>query len=137
MLSRRQISSAQNLPRLGDTNCRPSPSNRRPSAALEQLYSVKWYKNYVEFYRFQPDGPSRHEFELDGINLNVSSSRLKLAPSSAKLAHFRFRLRPAAAHPDWPKLNDKICAGRSKWDGGISSEPGGSLRELCLDRREK
>lgn len=53
---------------------------------MAQLYSVSWYKNYVEFYRFEPnraaaaasDAGSKQDYKLEGIQVNVSSSR---APS--------------------------------------------------------
>lgn len=38
-----------------------------------ELYSVKWYKDNVEFYRFLPsDDPSAQMYKLDGVFLDVS-----------------------------------------------------------------
>jgi len=89
-----------------------------------QLWSIKWYKNYVEFYRFLPPplwssssaneqqaraaqeepGPKeeKHEFELEGINLDVSLPPISLLwatfflPPLAHLAHL-VKERPLAA----------------------------------------
>jgi len=39
----------------------------------DKLYSVKWYKDDHEFYRFVPeDGPAIQVFHLPGIMLDVS-----------------------------------------------------------------
>lgn len=41
----------------------------------EQLYSVKWYKNDVEFYRYVPnDWPPGQFLPLPGIRVDVSYS---------------------------------------------------------------
>lgn len=38
----------------------------------EALYSVKWYKELNEFYRYVPrDFPAAHVFSLPGIHVNV------------------------------------------------------------------
>ncbi|GFY68095.1 uncharacterized protein TNIN_25751 [Trichonephila inaurata madagascariensis] len=38
-----------------------------------ELYSVKWYKDNVEFYRYLPsDNPSAQMYKLDGVHLDVS-----------------------------------------------------------------
>lgn len=41
----------------------------------DQLYSIKWYKNNYEFYRFLENGPNDEpttkEYQLPGINLDV------------------------------------------------------------------
>lgn len=40
----------------------------------EGLYSVKWYKNNHEFYRYSPnENPAVKIFQLSGIKVNVSS----------------------------------------------------------------
>ena len=38
------------------------------------LYSVKWYKNYVEFYRYVPSSTQRpaQEFRLRGVHLDLN-----------------------------------------------------------------
>ncbi|PRD32981.1 UNVERIFIED_CONTAM: hypothetical protein NCL1_18817 [Trichonephila clavipes] len=39
----------------------------------DQLYSIKWHKNNVEFYRYLPDDyPPGQKYELPGIFLDVS-----------------------------------------------------------------
>lgn len=39
----------------------------------ETLYSVKWYKDNVEFYRYIPKAtPQQHSYFVDGIKVNVS-----------------------------------------------------------------
>lgn len=39
----------------------------------DELYSVKWYKDNVEFYRYLPgDRPPAQMFKLDGVHLDVS-----------------------------------------------------------------
>jgi len=41
----------------------------------EQLYSVKWYKDGHEFYRYTPrDKPEVLMFPVRGVNVNVSAS---------------------------------------------------------------
>ncbi|GIY37440.1 ig-like domain-containing protein [Caerostris darwini] len=38
----------------------------------DELYSVKWYKDNVEFYRFLPsDKPSAQMYSLDGVFLDL------------------------------------------------------------------
>lgn len=44
----------------------------------EELYSVKWYKDGHEFYRYIPRSmPPALVFELPGINVDVSGTRLQ------------------------------------------------------------
>lgn len=59
----------------------PSPTTLGESVELtcsyelddEQLYSVKWYKNDVEFYRYVPnDWPPGQFLPLPGIKVDVS-----------------------------------------------------------------
>ena len=39
----------------------------------DELYSVKWYKDNVEFYRYLPkDTPSAQMYPLNGVFLDVS-----------------------------------------------------------------
>ncbi|GFT31935.1 uncharacterized protein NPIL_329831, partial [Nephila pilipes] len=41
----------------------------------ETLYSIKWHKNNVEFYRYLPeDRPPGQKYELAGIHLDVSTT---------------------------------------------------------------
>lgn len=43
---------------------------------MDELYSVKWYKNDVEFYRFVPrDRPLGQKFQVSGVNVDMSKSR--------------------------------------------------------------
>lgn len=38
-----------------------------------KLYSVKWYKDEFEFFRYMPEGnPQILTFPLNGVNLDVS-----------------------------------------------------------------
>ncbi|KAG8197881.1 hypothetical protein JTE90_020261 [Oedothorax gibbosus] len=42
----------------------------------DDLYSVKWYKNDVEFYRYLPrDNPKGQKYDLPGVDLDLSRSR--------------------------------------------------------------
>ncbi|XP_076322321.1 uncharacterized protein LOC143231654 [Tachypleus tridentatus] len=42
----------------------------------EQLYSVKWYKNNVEFYRYLPnDNPPAQKYNLLGVYVDLNKSR--------------------------------------------------------------
>lgn len=39
----------------------------------DELYSVKWYKNNVEFYRYLPtDRPPGQKYDLQGVYVDVS-----------------------------------------------------------------
>jgi hypothetical protein len=39
----------------------------------EALYSVKWYKDNEEFYRYVPrDNPPQNSYKVDGIKVDVS-----------------------------------------------------------------
>ncbi|CAL1265652.1 unnamed protein product [Larinioides sclopetarius] len=41
----------------------------------ETLYSIKWHKNNVEFYRYIPaDNPPGQKYELDGIHIDLTRS---------------------------------------------------------------
>lgn len=44
----------------------------------ESLYSVKWYKDNEEFYRFVPKAnPPQNSYKVDGIKVDVSTVNLK------------------------------------------------------------
>lgn len=41
------------------------------------LYSVKWYRDNEEFYRYMPSlRPPQHAHEVDGIRVDVSNTTL-------------------------------------------------------------
>lgn len=39
----------------------------------EKLYTVQWYKDNDEFYRFEKSGP-RHAYQIDDIKVDVSTN---------------------------------------------------------------
>jgi len=44
----------------------------------DQVYSVKWYKDNMEFYRYVPkDTPKAQSFYVEGINVNLAKSNHK------------------------------------------------------------
>ncbi|GFW39657.1 uncharacterized protein TNCV_3188281 [Trichonephila clavipes] len=50
-----------------------------------ELYSVKWYKDNVEFYRYLPsDNPSAQMYKLDGVHLDNLTT---LLPSELKILY--------------------------------------------------
>ena len=41
----------------------------------DRLYSVTWYKDHEEFYRYVPSAnPTKHSYPLEGIRVDVSLS---------------------------------------------------------------
>jgi len=41
----------------------------------DRLYSVTWYKDHEEFYRYVPSAsPTKHSYPLEGIKVDVSLS---------------------------------------------------------------
>ncbi|KAK8775879.1 hypothetical protein V5799_030777 [Amblyomma americanum] len=59
----------------------------------DPLYSVKWYKDQQEFFRFLPrDRPAKRVFKVKGLTVNVSAtSAISSAPSHCFLFHFQKR----------------------------------------------
>lgn len=50
----------------------PYDSNEQSDEG-ETLYSVKWYKDNEEFYRYVPKAnPTQHSYKVDGIKVDVS-----------------------------------------------------------------
>lgn len=46
----------------------------------EKLYSVKWHKDDVEFYRYLPeDIPPAQTYHVEGVHLDVSSRSVSLS----------------------------------------------------------
>lgn len=44
----------------------------------EELYSVKWYKDGLEFFRFMPGSrPPGRDFQLEGVYVDVNKSDSK------------------------------------------------------------
>ena len=57
------------------------------------LYSVKWYKDEHEFFRYMPRGyPSTQTFPVEGVYVDVSTSTYDLQNSKRRLncEHFNF-----------------------------------------------
>lgn len=51
----------------------------------EFLYSVKWYKDGQEFFRYVPkDSPPAQVFELPGVNVDVSNN-LKVSKKNCEM----------------------------------------------------
>lgn len=54
----------------------------------DKLYSIKWHKDNVEFYRYLPaDTPPGQKYELAGIHLEVSFSFFSFLHLYIKLFH--------------------------------------------------
>lgn len=50
-----------------------------------KLYTVRWMKNNVEFYRYDPNSEERHNFyRIHGLHVNVSSARNNFLVSHTK-----------------------------------------------------
>lgn len=59
----------------------------------EKLYTVSWYKDFNELYRFVPRGsPKQHVYWIDGIKVNVSIRAqpiVRTIASSSKVGSWR------------------------------------------------
>lgn len=48
------------------------------ASGVDQVYSVKWYKDNMEFYRYVPkDTPKAQSFFVEGVNVNLANSNHK------------------------------------------------------------
>uniref|UniRef100_A0A6P7FGR0 Uncharacterized protein LOC114329991 n=1 Tax=Diabrotica virgifera virgifera TaxID=50390 RepID=A0A6P7FGR0_DIAVI len=60
----------------------------------ETLYSVKWYKDHEEFYRFVPkERPQANWFEVEGVNVDITLLNLKITQPRTKLLIQQLRLQ--------------------------------------------
>ncbi|XP_050515488.1 uncharacterized protein LOC126890528 [Diabrotica virgifera virgifera] len=70
----------------------------------ETLYSVKWYKDHEEFYRFVPkERPQANWFEVEGVNVDMSrsdSKKVVIRPVSWKTSGL-FRCEVSAEAPSF------------------------------------
>lgn len=70
-----------------DPNAKPAnkhhyafDSNEQADDHGEKLYSVKWYKDNEEFYRYVPQStPPQHSYKVEGVRVDVS---IKKSPAS-------------------------------------------------------
>lgn len=54
----------------------------------DELYSVKWYKNNVEFFRYLPsDEPAGQNYELLGVYVDVSYVNILIHIRNKKLTY--------------------------------------------------
>lgn len=102
---------------------------------------MKWYKNYVEFYRFQPGQTpasqdsqqqqqlsfgTRQEFELEGINLNVSNERQHILPE-LPIKRLRHRINAQVAESSQVVRGDgKLSERRPPPEDFDQAQPGGA-----------
>uniref|UniRef100_A0A182KAB1 Ig-like domain-containing protein n=1 Tax=Anopheles christyi TaxID=43041 RepID=A0A182KAB1_9DIPT len=101
----------------------------------EALYSVKWYKDGREFYRYVPrDDPPQRTFPVEGITVNVRSSTdsLVMLESINLFSSGKYRCEASAEAPSFqtvaenaemmvvvlPETDPIISGGRSRYQIG-------------------
>lgn len=114
----------------------------------EQLYSVKWYKDGNEFFRFVPrDNPPAQPFPLTGVSVDLlNSTANQIALNNVTLASSgRYRCEVSAEAPSFqtvsshgdmvvvalPDTDPKITGGRPRY------QIGDTVRVNCTSGRSK
>lgn len=91
----------------GDVSHFPSSSSSFPSSSSmangggfpETLYSVKWYKDNEEFYRYVPKAnPPQNSYKVEGIRVDVSGL-LCLMLHAGSVSCYRHSLKHPPTHP--------------------------------------
>lgn len=70
----------------------PLPLSRfRYDLETDKLYSITWYKDHEEFYRYVPRGePKKHTYHVEGVKVDVSDENGRTRVPVAKIS-FRGR----------------------------------------------
>lgn len=72
-IRRRTLSSKRHSPSGGGGEEEADYDGNRYYESGEALYSVKWYKDDVEFYNYLPkSNPPQHSYRVEGIRVDVS-----------------------------------------------------------------
>ncbi|CRL02789.1 CLUMA_CG015870, isoform A [Clunio marinus] len=104
----------------------------------EALYSVKWYKDGCEFYRYVPrDHPPAQVFELNGVNVDLhNSTDTQVVLDNVNLASTgRYRCEVSAEAPSFQTVSDHgdmvVVGGRARY------QIGDVVRLNCTSGRSK
>lgn len=104
----------------------------------DQLYSVKWYKDGREFFRYMPrDRPSKKMFNIKGLTVNVASSTntTTVLDNVQHSASGTYRCEVSADAPSFDQVSDEKRLDVTETPLSIDQPPigvlGGSVRLNC------
>lgn len=67
----------------------------------DKLYSITWYKDHEEFYRYVPRGePTKHSYRVEGVKVDVSRNLAHPLPLFLSYLLPLFPVFPLTAAPD-------------------------------------